>query len=201
MSDGIDHDGLYQLAEGQAGYFTTQQVLDAGMDDSTLSYHARPGGRYERVRSGLYRLRNFPSSPHEEVVASWLPLRDDGAVVSHESALELYGLSDIIPRAVHLTVPRSKRGHRRRQGVQLHAVENPPGPKEVRQLGAVMVTTPERSIVDALAAGSQPEQVELAIQQAIQRGLTTPDRLRRAATGRSTRVRTQVDRVLRASGA
>ena len=84
------------------------------MDDSTLSYHARPGGRDERVRSGLYRLRNFPSSPHEEVVASWLPLRDDGAVVSHESALELYGLSDIIPRSGSIvTLPRSKRGHRR----------------------------------------------------------------------------------------
>lgn len=196
MSDGVDHDKLYRILEAQAGYFTTQQALAAGMDDSTLSHHARPGGRYERVRSGLYRLRNFPTGQHEEVVASWLPLRHDGAVVSHESALALYGLSDIIPRAVHLTLPRSKRGHRRRQGVQLHAIENPPGPEEVRQLGAVVVTTPERSIIDSLAAGSQPEQIELAIQQAIERGLTTPLRLRRATTGRSARVRKYVDRVL-----
>ncbi len=166
------------------------------MGRPTLSHHARQGGLYERIRPGLYRLRRFPSSPHEHVIAAWLPLREDGAVVSHESALQLFGLSDIIPRAVHLTLPRSKRGLRRRPGVQLHAIEDPPGAKEIRQLGAVLVTTPERSIVDALASGSQPEQIELAIQQAVERGLMTPERVRRAATGRSGRVRKQVDHIL-----
>ena len=70
------------------------------MDRSTLRHHARPGGRYERVRRGLYRLRHFPSSPYEHVMAAWLPLRDAGAVVSHESALELHGLSDVTPNAI-----------------------------------------------------------------------------------------------------
>ena len=95
----IDHDALYRTAESQAGYFTTQQALAAGMDRSTLRHHARPGGRYERVRRGLYRLRHFPTSPHEHVVAAWLPLRAAEAVVSHESALRLYELSDVIPSA------------------------------------------------------------------------------------------------------
>lgn len=196
MSDDVDHEGLYRLAEEQAGYFTTQQALGAGMDDSTLSYHARSGGRFERVRTGLYRLRQFPTSSHEHVVAAWLPLRGDGAVVSHESALELYGLSDIIPRAVHITLPRSKRGHRRRPGVQLHSLERPPGPKEKRRRGPVVVTTPERSIVDALASGSQPEQVELAVRQALERGLTTRGRLLSATAGRSARLRERVEQIV-----
>ena len=115
----VDHDALYRVAESQAGYFTTQQALEAGMDRSTLRHHARVGGRYERVRRGLYRLRHFPSSPHEHVVAAWLPLRDAGAVVSHESALELYDLSDVIPSATNLSVSRSKRGQRPRPGVRL----------------------------------------------------------------------------------
>jgi hypothetical protein len=46
----VDHDALYRTAESQAGYFTTQQALAAGMDRSTMRHHARPGGRYERVR-------------------------------------------------------------------------------------------------------------------------------------------------------
>ena len=33
-------------------------------------------------------------------MAAWLPLRDAGAVVSHESALELHGLSDVTPNAI-----------------------------------------------------------------------------------------------------
>jgi predicted transcriptional regulator of viral defense system len=195
MSDRIDHDGLYRIAESQAGYFTTEQALDAGMDPSTLRHHARPGGRYERVRRGLYRLRHFPSSPHEHVVVAWLDLPSP-AVVSHESALELYDLSDVIPNAVHITLPRTKRGQRPRPGVRFHTLQDPPDQNEIRRLAGVPVTSPERSIVDSLEAGTQPEQIELAIRQALQRGLTTSRRLRAAAAGRPTRVRAFVDRLV-----
>jgi predicted transcriptional regulator of viral defense system len=196
MADAIDHDALYRQAEAQAGYFVARQAIDAGMDRSTLVYHARPGGRYERSRRGLYRLRLFPSSQHEHVVAAWLPLRDAGAVVSHESALELYDLSDVIPDAVHLSLPRSRRGQRPRVGVKLHTLERPPGSSEVRTVAGLPVTTPERSIIDALDADTQPEQVQLAVQQALDRGLTTPLRLQAAAASRSARVRGFVERIL-----
>lgn len=192
----VDHDALYRTAESQAGYFTTQQALAAGMDRSTLRHHARPGGRYERVRRGLYRLRHFPTSPHEHVVAAWLPLRDAGAVVSHESALELYELSDVIPSATDLSVPRSKRGQRSRPGVRLHTLEYPPQDTEIRGLAGVPVTTPERTILDALQGGTQLEQIELAITQAVDRGLTTPRRLRSAAAPRPARVRAFVAHAL-----
>jgi predicted transcriptional regulator of viral defense system len=196
VPDTIDHDGLYRVAESQAGYFTAGQAIAAGMDRSTLRYHARPGGRYERVRRGLYRLRHFPSSPHEHVVAAWLALEGAGAVVSHESALELYELSDVIPTAIHVSLPRTKRGQRSRAGVRIHTVERPPAPSEVRTVHGVPVTTPERSIVDSLDAGTQPEQIEMAIRQALERGLTTPRRLRAAAEDRSSRSRGFIERAL-----
>lgn len=194
MHDGIDHDGLYRLAESQAGYFTAGQALGAGMDRSTLRHHARSGGRYERVRRGLYRLRHFPTSPHEHVVAAWLPLRGAGGVVSHESALELYELSDVVPDAVHISLDRAKRGQRPRPGVRIHSLERPPGASETREVSGVPATTPERSIVDALESGYQPEQIELAIRQALERGLATRRRLRAEASERSARVRALVER-------
>lgn len=196
MSD-VNQDALYRQAEAQAGYFTARQAVDAGMDRSTLSHHARPGGRYERIRSGLYRLRHFPSGPFEHVTAAWLPLRGTDAVVSHESALELHELSDLIPDTVHLTVPRSERGVRRRQGVRLHTTSNPPGEAEIQTISGLPVTNPERSIVDALEAGAQPEQVELAVRQALRRALTTPKRLRAVAATRSERVRRFIERSLK----
>jgi predicted transcriptional regulator of viral defense system len=196
MSDVIDHDGLYRLAESQAGYFTAGQALATGMDRSTLGYHARPGGRYERVRRGLFRLRHFPSSPHEHVVAAWLSLRETPAAVSHESALELYDLSDVIPSAVHLSLPRAKRGQRPRAGVRFHTLERPPGPSEIRLIMGMPVTSPERTIVDSLQAGTQPEQIELALHQALDRGLTTPKRMRAALTGRPARVSGLIEHVL-----
>lgn len=196
VSDVIDHESLYLLAESQAGYFRTEQALAAGMDRSTLAHHAREDRRYVRVRRGLYRLRHFPTSEHEHVMAGWIPLRKAGAVVSHESALELHGLSDVIPAAVHLSLPRAKRGQRARPGVRLHTAESPPAPSDIQQVRGLPTTTPARSIVDALQAGAQPEQVELAVRQALARGLLTPRRVRQAAGPRSDRVRRFLEDVL-----
>ncbi|MGH3546347.1 MAG: type IV toxin-antitoxin system AbiEi family antitoxin domain-containing protein [Mycobacteriales bacterium] len=188
---------LYRRAESQAGYFTAGEAVDAGMDRATLRYHARSGGRYQQVRRGLYRLRYFPSSPLEHVVAAWLPLRPAGAVVSHVSALELYDLADVIPDAVHVSLLRARRGQRPRPGVRIHTLERPPEPGEVRTVHGMPVTSPERSIMDCLTSGEQPEQIVMAIGQAIERGLTTPRRLRAAAANRADRIRGFTDDVLR----
>lgn len=198
MSD-VDHDAIYYQAEAQAGYFTAPQAVAAGMDRSTLSHHARPGGRYLRVRQGLYRLRHFPPSPYEHMMVAWLPLRDAGAVVSYESALELHDLSDVIPNAIHLSLPRSERGQRRRPGVRLHTLNAPPTKREVCEIAGLPVTRPERTIVDALATGTQPEQIQMAIRQALERGLTTSRRLRTAASRSSVRVAKFIERSLEES--
>lgn len=192
----VDHNALYRQAEAQAGYFTTRQAVEAGMDRSTLRHHAREGGRYIRVRRGLYRLRNFPTTPHEQVMAAWLPLREAGAVVSHESALELHGLSDLIPDAIHLSLSRTGRGQRRRPGVRLHTLAHAPTQAEMVQIEGVPATRPERTIVDVLESGAQPEQVGMAIDQALKRGLTTPQRLTATASTRTPRVRSFVERHL-----
>ena len=60
----------------------------------------------------------------------------------------------------------------------------------------MLVTNPDRTIVDSLEAGTQLEQIELAVCQALERGLTTTRRLRAAAAGRPIRVRAFVDRLL-----
>jgi len=195
MSD-VDHNALYRLAEAQAGYLTARQVVEAGMDRSTLRHHARDGGRYERARRGLYRLRHFPTSPFEHVVAAWLPLREAGGVVSHETALELHDLSDVMPTAIHISLPRAKRGQRPRPGVRFHTLEHPPSDADVTTIHGVPVTIPERTIADVADDGTQPEQIEMAIRQALERVITTPRRLHAAAQGRSARTRRLIEQTL-----
>jgi hypothetical protein len=58
------------------------------------------------------------------------------------------------------------------------------------------VTRLERTILDALVTGTQPEQIEMAIRQALARGLTTPQRLRTAASRGSARARKFIERML-----
>jgi predicted transcriptional regulator of viral defense system len=186
-----DFAALFGAASEQAGYFTATQARAAGYSWPLLSYHAK-SGRFIRVARGLYRLRDYPSSPREEVVAAWLRLAPDAAI-SHESALELLDLSDVIPDSIHLTVPRSRRKLVRQSGVTVHTTTRPLGPDDVLTREGVRVTTPERTIVDVAESGIAPEQTVMAIRQAIERRLTTPVRVREAARTRSRGVRDLVE--------
>ena len=145
-------------------------------------------GRYEHVRRGLYRLRDYPGSSHEEVRAKWLAVGVDRAVVSHESALELHGFSDVLPNAVHLLVGRSDRGIKPPQGVELHTTKSGLDPSEVVVRDGIRVTAPGRSIIDAAAAGTAPEQIEMAVREALEQGVVTRRSLLGEAECRGRRV-------------
>src|SRR5215210_7091441 len=106
-----DHQHLFEIAAEQHGFFTARQARACGFSGRLLAYHVARG-RYARIRWGLYRLREYPSGPHDEVMAIWLAVGKELAVVSHDSALDLLGLSDVIPDAVHLAVPRARRKFR-----------------------------------------------------------------------------------------
>ena len=172
---------LYALAEGRAGYLTARHAAEAGIPRSTLSHHARRGGRLIHVARGLYRLRDFPSSPHEHIVAGWLrtPPASD-AVVSHESALELDDLADVIADEVHVTVPRAQR-RKPIDGVVIHPTTFPVTKRQRREVLGIPVTTVDRTIIDVLRTAGLTEQIENAIAEALRRGLTTKRRLRSTA--------------------
>ena len=70
-------------------------------------------------------------------------------------------------------VDRDDRGIRRLQGVTLHTTTKPLEPSEVVSREGIRVTDPERSILDAAGAGTAPEQIEMAVRQALHRGQTT----------------------------
>ena len=96
-------DALFEVASGQEGLFTTVQAADAGYSPQLLQKHLH-GGRIQRIRRGVYRLVHFPPGEHEDLAAVWL-WSDRAGVFSHETALFLHGLSDVLPSRVHLTVP------------------------------------------------------------------------------------------------
>jgi len=178
---------LFAIAAGQHGYFTAAQARMCGFAWDLLTYHTQHG-RFLRLRRGLYRLRDYPSSPREEVVAAWLAVGKELAVVSHESALDLLGLSDVIPDAVHLTLPRAKRHLPNLPGVTIHTTTRPLLPADITIRDGIRLTAAARTIVDAAEAGTAPEQIERAAIQAVERGLLTAPQLRHHAGQRNRRV-------------
>ena len=186
---------LFDVASGQGGYFTTKQARDCGFSRALLVHHVK-SGRFLRARRGLYRLREYPSAPREDVLAAWMAVGGADVVVSHDSALELLGLSDVIPDAVHLTVPRSRRNLPSLPGVRVHTTSRPIPPSDRAVRNGIPLTTATRSILDSAAAGTAAEQIEMAITQAVDRGQATQDELRQRAPERGHRVATLVANAL-----
>ncbi len=184
---GPDYAALYARASAQAGYFTTGQAREQGVSWRALTHHTARG-RFRRVRRGLYRFRDYPSSLYEEVVAAWLAVGAERSVVSHDTALDLYDLTDIIPSSVHLTVPRAQRGLHPPVGVTLHTTTRPLRADEVTIREGMTLTTPERTLLDMADAGTALEHVEHALHTARVRGWLDIPRLQRAAEARGLRI-------------
>lgn len=170
-------DGLYAVAEAQAGCFTREQANDAGVSDQLLQTHLK-SGNIERLYRGIYRLARFPASgrEQEDLVLVWLWSLQAG-VFSHETALRLHGLSDALPSRTHLTLPRTREHQRRTPppGVVLYYADF--GPQDCTFVGAVPVTRPARAINDVAAVHGDASVIEAAVRQAIQRGIATPAEL------------------------
>ena len=120
---------LTAVAGDQGGYFTAKQAREAGYDYPHLKYHLSCGN-FERVEHGLYRLPDLPVSDHDDMIRLTLWSRDRNdepqAVVSHQTALALHELSDVIATATHLSVPPGFRKPAPK-GVVLHRARLSPG--------------------------------------------------------------------------
>jgi predicted transcriptional regulator of viral defense system len=173
--------GLEATAYSQHGYFTTTQARERGFSSQLLSHYVR-GYRFERVRRGLYRLPGFPRSEDDEMREKWMAVGTEKAILSHQSALALLDLSDNIPNAVHLLVGRRHRGLRRPAGVVIHTRPDEEEVDTVWREG-LCLTSPARTLVD-VAGEIQPEQLEMAVWQALGRGLLTARKLEEEARRR-----------------
>lgn len=165
-----DWDALFEVAQGQAGHFTTRQGAAAGYSPQLLAYLGAK--KVARVRRGIYRLVHFPASDHEDLVVLWLWSEHSG-VFSHETALALHDLSDVLPGRVHMTLPASWRRRRLRvpAGLVLHFADIAGADRA--SFSAVPVTAPLRTLEDCLDAHVAPSLVRQAVLQARQRGLIT----------------------------
>jgi predicted transcriptional regulator of viral defense system len=162
---------LFETASGQAGYVTTKQAAAAGYSTHLLRKHIQ-AGRVTRLQRGIYRLVHFPVGEHEELVTAWLWSEQTG-VTSHQTALYLHGLSDVLPAHVHLTLPAAWRVRRFR--VPLHVVLHHADvePADRAWFSAVPITKRRRTLNDCAREGFSPELLRQSAQQALRRGLVT----------------------------
>ena len=140
---------IYRIAEDQHGYFTARQAREAGVSPMAVVMMAGRGA-VERTSHGVYRVARFPLGPLGQYVEASLWPHGTRGVISHESALALYEMSDANPSKLHITVPRKFRIRREVPGyLVVHHADLQP--HEIQPFEGIPVTAPERTIRDCHA--------------------------------------------------
>jgi predicted transcriptional regulator of viral defense system len=160
---------VYEVAADQFGYFTAAQAREAGVSPMALVMMERRQ-TVERVSRGVYRLQQFPHSPLAEYMEAALwPVGITG-VISHESALALYGVSDVNPSRIHITLPTTHRV-RREPPLRLKLHHADLGDDDRTIFEGIPVTTMMRTIRDCRAAAVGAEILAQALREGEREGL------------------------------
>jgi hypothetical protein len=121
--------------------------LALGLSDANIEYRLRIE-RLHRLYRGVYGL-----GPLQSKLASWMAAvfaGGPGAVLSHRSAAELWGLIGGFTAPIHLTAPS---GRRQRDDLRFHRPRCPDD--ERTEVDGIPVTTVPRTILDCAPAMSE----------------------------------------------
>ncbi|MEZ5315470.1 MAG: type IV toxin-antitoxin system AbiEi family antitoxin domain-containing protein [Chlamydiales bacterium] len=173
-------DQLFEIADRQQGFFTAKQAEECGYARS--NFHLRlASGEWTQEGRGIYRLARYPVTDRSELVLWSLWSRNlkdiPQGVWSHETALDIQELSDVMPSKMHMTVPR---GFRRRIEIPkvlcLHYANL--GQSEIEQRQGYRVTAPFRTLLDVFEAETVADNfLAQAVHQALERGLVAEEEL------------------------
>lgn len=169
-------DQLFEIADRQQGFFITRQAEGCGFSRSNFHLKIQSGEWIKEMR-GIYRLAYYPITERPELVLwiLWSCNRkgEPQGIWSHDTALDIHELSDIMPSKMHMSVPSS---FRRRTDIprvlNLHFIDIPESDTETRQ--GYRVTKPLRTLIDVINEGKiAQDQITQALKEALQRGLVS----------------------------
>lgn len=157
--------------------FTAQEAVKVGIARSTLRRWATSDGPVTELSRGVYRRSDAPESAHLALLA--ITKRAPMGVICLVSALDVHGLTDEVPAAVQLALPRT---------ANIPTIDYPPieafrfdvatfdvgrSTFEAAPNERIPIYDPPRSVVDAMRLRfSIGDDIAL---QALRRYLTGPD--------------------------
>jgi very-short-patch-repair endonuclease len=165
-------DLLTRFATEHHGIFTKQHVDDAGLSQHAREHRIR-SGRWEPIHPGVYRVAGAPVTWHGDLLAACWAAPGPG-VASHRSAAALWGLPGGTDEMVEVTCDRWRRAQL--PGLIVHETGTLP-PDDVTERHTIPCMTIERTLL-SLGAVLHPSTVEMAVDNALRRGLTTVSDLR-----------------------
>lgn len=177
---------LWEIGLDQYGLVTADDARRRGVPVVELGKLASRG-KLQRLAYGLYRFPEWPAGPRDHLMEAVLWTRDPAAVLSHETALDVYELSDVNPDRIHVTIPVRAKPLRRRHvpaAYTIHYEDLEPAQRGYWE--QIPTVTPRAAIDQCVASGVRSDLVHQAIEAARARGLVdeaTADRQSRALAG------------------
>lgn len=160
-----------RIFQRQYGVISRQQALAAGISPRSVDRKVIAGEWIVCYR-GVYRISAVEVSWHQRLMAAYFHVGEPVAV-SGRSAGALWSLEGIELSVVELTTPDFRR--RRAKDFFLHSSDLLPN-ADLARVGPFKVTTPTRTLVDLGALISQ-EALEVALEDAFRRGISSPQRI------------------------
>lgn len=165
-------DRLREIALDQHGFVTTAQAVVAGVPKTELPKMAARN-RISRVGHGIYRIPQVPGSEYENLTLALLSTGAPEAYLSHETALDVWGICDVNPKVIHVSVDKGRRIRRAASTLlKLHyrAIDT----SSTTWWKEVPVSDPVSTIQDCIEWGTPAYLMRQAIQEATSRGLLSP---------------------------
>lgn len=164
---------LREAALDQHGFVTTAQALDEQVSHAELSTMVARG-RIERVAHGVYRVPQVPETEYDQYQLAVLWTGAPEACLSHDTALEAWGITDINPDRVHLTVARNRR--LRRAGGQRYVIHHDDlDPTQVTWWQGIRIVNVPTAIAQAIACGVPTYLIRQALDRAGRTSLLPDD--------------------------
>lgn len=144
-----DHE-VARIGAVQHGAISIGQLRLAGLTKTAVQKRCR-AGRLHSLHRGVYAVGHIAPSHERRWMAAVLALAGDvtgtvGAVLSHRSAAELWGLLPAGDGPVDVSLP-SRSGRRRRLGIRIHRPVSLE-PAEITRRHGIPVTSPARTLAD-----------------------------------------------------
>jgi very-short-patch-repair endonuclease/predicted transcriptional regulator of viral defense system len=161
---------IVRIAAAHNRVTTLPQMLTAGVGRASIAHRVRRGRLY-RFHRGVYLLEPPEMAARITLLTAALAACGDGALLSHGSAVEVWGLRDEQPREALVDVTVIGRNIGERCGIRRHravALD----PIDVRTHRQVRLTAVARTILD-LATQWPAAELEQAIAEAERRRLVT----------------------------
>ena len=167
----IDHlsSKIAQTAAGQHGNASREQLLALGLSSGRIGRWVKIG-RLFRVHHGVYAVGRPPVVPLERAAAAVLAC-GDAAVLSHGSAMTLWGWWKRWDAPLEVTIPgdRRPRGIRVHRDIALHW-------RDRRRQHGIPVTSPARTALDMAPRLAEPALRRL-VKDGLARKILSPDAL------------------------